>query len=195
MEDPRTATDEELLSRICRRDEAALCALFSRYFSHAVAIATRILRDHGEAEDVVQEVFIRMFCRPNGFDAELGSARSWIIHIVYRRALDRRSYLARRHFYCRTNRESPPATRAEGIAAEKPMMDRLTTEGLRPALSQLTEKQRLTMELHFFQGLTFKEISERIGDGIPNVRHYYYRGLESLRRIVTREPSPVIGRR
>ena len=58
---------------------------------------------------------------------------------------------------------------------------------LRQAFDQLSEKQRLTMELFFFEGYTLREISERLGDSLGNVRHHYYRALKSLKETISRE--------
>lgn len=87
-------SDEELLRRIQNQDEESLLALFRRYSKLAFSIGCRILRDEGEAEDLVQEVFLRLHARENSFDNTKGTARTWMVQMIYRRALDRRAYFA-----------------------------------------------------------------------------------------------------
>ena len=106
-----------------------------------------------------------------------------MIHMIYRRAFDRRAYLHRRHFYSGTDRQECTNAVAEGNRPEIAMMERLTAQQLRAAFSHLNEKQRRTLELFFFEGLTLMEIAARTNEDVGNVRHYYYRGLERLRQL------------
>jgi RNA polymerase sigma-70 factor (ECF subfamily) len=182
LADPST-TDEELLERIQQREEGALLALFRRYHSLVFSIGCRILRDPGEAEDLVQEVFLRLHSRENTFDASKGSARTWLVQMVYRRAFDRRAYLNRRQFYNGTD-EGACANAVSGAKSlETDVVERLTAQQLRAAFGELSENQRETLELFFFDGLKLAEIAERTGEDIRNVRHHYYRGLERLRQL------------
>jgi len=176
-------SDEELLVRIQNRDEGSLLTLFHRYNKLAFSIGFRVLHDDGEAEDFVQEVFLRLCSENHSFDSKKGSARTWMIHMIYRRAFDRRAYLHRRHFYSGTDRQECTNAVAEGNKPEIAMMERLTAQQLRAAFSHLNEKQRRTLELFFFEGLTLMEIAARTNEDVGNVRHYYYRGLERLRQL------------
>jgi RNA polymerase sigma-70 factor (ECF subfamily) len=191
------STDEELLERIQQREEEALLALFRRYHPLVFSIGCRILRDPGEAEDLVQEVFLRLHSRENTFDAAKGSARTWLVQMVYRRAFDRRAYLNRRQFYHGTD-ESAYANAVSGEKSlETDVVERLTAQQLRAAFSELTEKQRETLEQFFFEGLKLSEIAERSGEDVKNIRHHYYRGLERLRQLareLTRDEGDHKGR-
>jgi RNA polymerase sigma-70 factor (ECF subfamily) len=91
--------DEELLARVQKKDYDAVGVLFDRYARLFLGIAYRILRDRGEAEDMVQEIFLHLCQKSNTFDATKGSARTWMVQFAYRRSFDRRSYLTRRFFY------------------------------------------------------------------------------------------------
>lgn len=154
-------TDEELLERLRNRNEEALLILFRRYNRLAFSIGCRILRDEGEAEDLVQEVFLRLHSRENTFDPSKGSARTWLVQMMYRRAFDRRAYLYRRHFYSGIDVHEYANALAGVRNLEKDVIERLTAQQLRTAFSELSEKQRETMELFFFEGLTLAEIAER----------------------------------
>jgi hypothetical protein len=87
------STDEELLQGVQRHDENSALAIFHRYSKIAFSVGLKILQDEGEAEDFVQGIFIRFYSEANTFESGKGSARTWIILMIYRRAFDRRGYL------------------------------------------------------------------------------------------------------
>jgi len=174
--------DEDLLLRTEAGDASAAAALFDRYSDLIFAIGLRVLRDRGEAEDLVQEVFLGLVEKIRGFDPAKGSGRTWIIQIAYRRAFDRRVYLTRRSFYNGTDLERMQNTLQGKEGLEVQVLDVLTGEQLHAAFDELNERQRVTLELYFFEGLDLREISERLAESLENTRHYYYRGLERLRK-------------
>jgi RNA polymerase sigma-70 factor, ECF subfamily len=179
-------SDEELLERIKTRDEEALLTLFRRYHALVYAIGRRILGDEGEAEDLVQEVFLRLSTRSGTFDPTKGAGRSWFVQMIYRRAFDRRAYLGRRHFYRGTDFDDTTNALEGSTSLEDDVIERLTAQQLRAAFAELTARQRETLEMFFFEGLKLSEIAGRTGEDLKNVRHHYYRGLERLRQIVRR---------
>ena len=99
----RSPSDEEVMARLQSNDSGALEILFGRYARLVLAIARGIVRDSGEAEDVVQEAFFYLYKKSMLFDEAKGSAKNWIIQIALHRALDRKSHLARRGFYAGTD--------------------------------------------------------------------------------------------
>ena len=177
------STDEELLERIQKRDESSALTLFHRYDKLAFSVGFRVLQDEGEAEDLVQEIFIRLCSEANSFNSEKGSARTWIIQMIYRRAFDRRAYLHRRQFYRGTDATEHTNTLVGGKNPEEDIIDRLTVQQLKTAFNELRDRQRETLEMFFFEGLKLAEIAERTGEDVKNVRHHYYRGLERLRQV------------
>jgi RNA polymerase sigma-70 factor, ECF subfamily len=181
-------SDEHLLGRTSEGDREALSLLFRRYAHMVRALAERILRDASEAEDLVQEVFLFVFRKGALFDPERGSARSWLIQVVYHRAFDRRRYLASRRFY--SNLELQEAIfRAEEPAVltnsyEDSIEAALGRDALRRIDEALSEAQRLVIRLYFFDGHTLQEIAAVIGQSVGNVRNHYYRALEKMRKEV-----------
>ena len=174
--------DEALMARLQNGDQAALEVLFDRYSRLILAIGLRILRDRGEAEELVQEIFLQIFDKAGSFDPAKGIARSWIIQIAYHRAFDRRSYLGRRRFYNGTDVKDLEDTLSGGTNLEEQIAARLNGSQLRTAFEDLSEKQRTTLEMFFFEGCTLREISQRLDEPIESVRHHYYRGLARLRK-------------
>jgi RNA polymerase sigma-70 factor, ECF subfamily len=175
-------SDEELLALCQRNDERALATLFDRYARLVLTIGFRTLKDHAEAEDLVQEVFLHIHERSRNYDPAKGAGRTWIIHVAYCMAFDRRGYLGRRHFYSGTNISSHQDTLRERSSLEDRISIQLSGEQVHREFQELTEKQRITLELYFFGGHTFREISEQLDETLENVRHYYYRGMERLNK-------------
>src|ERR1700722_17683569 len=173
--------DEELMRFLAENDSKALELLFNRYSRVVLGIARRILRDHGEAEDVVQETFFRLFQHAKRFNPKEGTARAWIAKIAFHQALDRKSYLRRRGFYL--NKED---ARLEDTLAGEADLDQevgamLNRVKLDKAFKNLPDLTRRTLEMFYFEGLELREISERLGEPLGNIRHHFYRGLERLR--------------
>lgn len=97
-----TRTDEELMEELKRGRQEALGFLFDRYYRLVFSVALKILRDRGEAEDLMQEVFIEIYRRIEVFNPDKGSAKTWILQYAYHRSLNRQKYLTLRNFYDQT---------------------------------------------------------------------------------------------
>src|SRR6185295_265734 len=97
----RNMTDEEVMDQLRKGHPDALPILFDRFYRLVLKIALRILRDPGEAEDMMQDVFLEIFNKAAQFDPAKGSAKTWILQYAYHRSLSRRQYLALRNFYHR----------------------------------------------------------------------------------------------
>jgi RNA polymerase sigma-70 factor (ECF subfamily) len=179
-------TDESLLLRVQSGDREALGILFDRYARLILSVGQRILRDTAEAEDLVHDVFLFLLDKSDLFDPTRGSARAWLAKVTYHRALDRRKYLARRCFRdtsSSANSVSQITNPMNANIAESPELSYWQSY-LQRAFDDLSEDQRLTLELYFFQGFTVNEISQQLGKSPVNVRNYYYRGLERLRDLM-----------
>jgi RNA polymerase sigma-70 factor (ECF subfamily) len=183
---------QTLLERIATGDAEAWPELFRRYARQVHRVGHRILQDAGEAEELVQEVFLYIHRKSKLFDKEKSSARSWIFQIAYTQAFLRRRRLKARGFY------------STGVVEGELEADRGTTCGLqydlsvegifgptgwRKILDALTAEQRETLRLHFFEGYTFTEIAEKLGQSFANVRNHHYRGLEKLRKYLVNSKS------
>jgi RNA polymerase sigma-70 factor (ECF subfamily) len=180
-------SDEALMICICDGSREALATLFRRYARLVRTVAMRILRDNSEADDLLQDVFLFIHRNCSVFDSSKAAVRSWIVQMTYHRAIDRRRYLNSRHFYTRLDLEGVtnlPASRSENRENEAlfgQLAGNTTVQGL---LDTLTEDQRKTLSLHFFEGYTFDEIAEKLEQSSGNIRNHYYRGLDKLRKQV-----------
>jgi RNA polymerase sigma-70 factor (ECF subfamily) len=176
-------SDEALIALLCAGDQDALAALFERYARLTRSVAVRILKDTAEAEDLVQDLFLFIQRKCGIFDSSKSTARSWIVQMAYHRAMDRRRHLKSRQFYAQP-------IQANGVqAVGKPTTESdysaeviLGRNGLEKIVNALSADQRETLRLHFFEGYTLAEVSEKLAQPLGNVRHHYYRALDKLRK-------------
>jgi len=171
-------SDEELLEAVGDGSKEAIGVLFRLHGRVVFTVAWRILRDQSEADDLRQEVFLYLFEHAKLFDARKATALSWIIQITYHRAIDRRRYLSfRQHYKLEALDEQTVGPTVQEVLTDqldgKVILDRLR--------GQLTSDQQQTLELHFFEGYSFREIAEKTSQPVGNVRHHYYRALDRLR--------------
>jgi len=178
----RSPSDEELMSSLQAKDSKALELLFDRYSGLVFGIALRILNDHSEAEEVVQEAFFYVYQRALIFDPLKGSAKGWVVQVAFSRARDRKAHLSRRGFYSGTDIDSLDDTLLGQNDLEREIGARLDFSQLQCAFEDLTHVQRQTLEMFYFEGMELREISERLREPFGNVRHHFYRGLERLRK-------------
>lgn len=189
----RELSDDVLLRRMAQGDQEALGCLFERYGRIVRSVAARILRDSAEAEDLVQDLFLFLQRKCAIFDSSKSSARSWIVQMTYHRAIERRRYLATRQFYSRTGIENTASHVVGNPTGESDYSAEVVfgRNGLNKVLECLSEDQRETLRLHFFDGYTLLEISQKLGQPLGNVRHHYYRALDKLRKQMFGNSVPV----
>lgn len=183
-------SDENLIEKAHLGDHESLALLFRRHARLVRAIGERILRDGSEADDLVQEVFLYLHRKSGLFDSTKGSARSWLVQIAYTQALLRRRELKSHGFYVSGIPDRVPDCN-QGTNREEAQYDN-TVEGLfgrtgwREIVKELTADQRETLRLHFFEGLTFVEIAEKLNQSHRNIRNHHYRGLEKVRKFLAK---------
>jgi RNA polymerase sigma-70 factor (ECF subfamily) len=179
--------DEALMAQICDGSREALSILFRRYARLVRTVALRILRDDSEADDLLQEVFLFVHRNCSVFDSSRSAVRSWIVQMTYHRAIDRRRYLNSRHFYTRLGLDGVTGLldpRSQGREEDSPFSSLVGTTTVEGLLATLTDDQRNTLNLHFFEGCTFAEIAVKLDQSLGNIRNHYYRGLDKLRKRV-----------
>ena len=178
-------TSEYLIMRLRQGHADALPILFDRFHRLVLNIALKIVRDPGEAEDVMQDVFLEIFNKAEQFDPDKGSAKTWILQYAYHRSLSRRQYLALRSFYDRRQITESDVARSNSAQV---FWRGLTFQEWRRVIEQgletLNETQRRTLVMVCFEGLLLSEVAERTKETIGNVRHHYYRGLAGLRKFL-----------
>jgi RNA polymerase sigma-70 factor, ECF subfamily len=178
----RLLSDEALMTHVGGGHPDALAVLFCRYRRLVLNVAWRILHDRGEAEDLVQSIFLEILQSAARFDAAKGSARSWILQYAYHRSFNRREYLYLRGIPKQTGSYTPDQEISS--AWRSGSFDMFESGRLvREALGHLNLKQKEILELAFYEGLSMREIARRTGGSFDSVRHHFYRAIGKLRSI------------
>lgn len=177
--------DRELFPAILSGDHDAFAVLVDRYQRLIFSVALRIVKNAGEAEDVVQNVFADIFKKAAHFDPSRGTLKVWILQYAYSRALNHRHWLEQRHFYSQAGVDeinslgfAARVARSEELSA--PEASRLVSQAIR----SLRPRQQQAISLVYFEGLTLEEAAGRTGETLAAMRHNYYRGLMKLREFI-----------
>jgi RNA polymerase sigma-70 factor, ECF subfamily len=179
----RTAPgDDELLALVLARDGAAFETLYNRYGDLVYSVAMRVLADPAAAQDVAQDVFIRLWRNPASFDPERGRFMPWLLSVTRNRSVDEVRARSRRRL-----RELPVLEGAEDPvdlnAPDPALMAVAASEQrvIRVALGQLPAEQREVIDLAYFAGLTQPEIAERLATPLGTVKTRIRLGMKKLR--------------
>jgi RNA polymerase sigma-70 factor (ECF subfamily) len=178
-------SDEELLQSIASQDAAALEALYGRYGGLTFSLALRITGSRETAEEVVQESFLSAWNRGGTYRADRGTARAWLLSIVHHRAIDVVRARAARGAQVALDEEAPFPARDDIWRDVEQTLDR---EAIGRAMVALPLEQRESISLAYFAGLTYPEISNRLGIPLGTVKSRMRLGLEKLRTLMA-EPA------
>jgi RNA polymerase sigma-70 factor (ECF subfamily) len=187
-------SDDQLMAQLSLGGNDALAVLFDRYHRLVFSVALRIVRDNGEAEDVVQIVFLDIFRCVGQFNPSKGSAKVWILQYAYHRALNRQRQLNARKFYSQESIDVMDPEVSDENSWYASYTKNELTRLVERALPMLGQRERQVIELAAYEGLSMREIADVTGETLGNVRHRYYRGLHKLRSVVesyARDPKDV----
>jgi len=178
-----TPTDVELLARIAAGDLDAVAALYDRHAGMLLALSLRIVRDRAEAEDVVHDAFVTVGERAGQYVPERGAVGAWLVTLVRNLGIDRTRRRDRRGAIARDVLAHDPEAKAAATPAdpESELAGASERARVRRALQALPEVQRTTLEIAFFEGLTYAEIAEREGVPLGTIKSRAARALAALR--------------
>jgi RNA polymerase sigma-70 factor (ECF subfamily) len=171
----QAAEDAALLTQIAGGDRQAMAALFDRYSGIVYSVALRILKDTGQAEDVMQDIFIQIWKKPDAFVSGRGSLGAWLVVVTRNRAID-------------TLRRRRPTDSVDDVVLASSTdlateAERNTLIGrVRLYLDQLPPEQRKSVEMAYFEGLSHSEIAEKTGDPLGTVKTRIRLALITLRK-------------
>lgn len=172
-----SAQDDLLLERVRARDHKAMTDLFDRYGSMVYSVALRVLRDSGNAEDVMQDVFFSLWTNSASFVARRGSLGAWLLVVTRNRAIDA---LRRRRPSDPVDEVVLPANTNLASEAERNTI----MEKVRKAMHTLPPDQQKSLQLAFFEGLTHSEIAAQTGDPLGTVKTRIRTALLSVRKAI-----------
>ena len=171
--------DAELVRRLQKRDPQALGELYDKYGKLAFSLIYRIVRDTATAEDLVQETFLRVWNRSQGFDADRGALGGWLLAVARNRAID---YLRSASGKMRNALElEETAHPSMYLDLEKEILNSDKARILRKAMEKLSKNQRDAIELAYFEGLSQTEMAERMGQPLGTVKTWVRAALKHLR--------------
>ena len=174
-------SDVELLHAVARGDEGALARLYDHYRLILFGLLARILNSREEAEDVLQEVFLQVWRRASDFDEQRGRPFTWLVTLARSRAIDRLRLLAARQRLAVSASQDKTDETSDAVA------DTLHSERreiLAQALAELSEEQRRTLKLAYFEGLTQSEIAAKLRTPLGTVKTRMRSGMIRLRELL-----------
>lgn len=178
VDDLQTCSDAVLVVAISRYRQEALAEAYRRHAGAVFALARRLLIDASLAEEIVQEVFLRLWNTPEKFDHERGSLRSYLLAQCHGRSVDLlRSETSRR------NREERDLRRTaeSGYDLEHEVVDLEVAEKVKEALTSLPVAEREAIALAYFGGHTYREVAEMLDEPEGTVKSRIRSGLKRLR--------------
>jgi len=177
--------DSELMDRLCGRDLRAFEALYDRYGDLVFSVALRVVADSHVAEDVTQDVFLRVWRRPEQFDLQRGKFVTWLLSIARNRSIDERRTQGRR---LRHESQAGGAEEEDIIPSaddrDDPALATVLSDeraAVRQALLVLPPEQRLAISLAYFGGMTQQEIANRLGQPLGTVKTRIRLGMQKMR--------------
>jgi RNA polymerase sigma-70 factor (ECF subfamily) len=170
-----TPDDFALLSRVRSGDQGAMADLFDRYSGVLYSVALRVLKDPGQAEDIMQDIFIQVWRKPDSFASGRGSLGGWLAVVTRNRAID-------------LLRKRRPSDSVEDVVlvsktntaseAERNVL----MEKVRVVMADLPPDQKTSVELAYFDGMSHTEIAEKTGEPLGTVKTRIRLAMITLRK-------------
>ena len=186
ISDYATAADERLVNALETRDTRALESLYDRYGDYVYSVCLRMVGDVQLAEDLTQEVFLRLWRRPDLYDGRRGRFVTWLLSVARNRSIDERRSRGRRFRH-----EAPPSLASEEMLASASTEETgdaavLSDERvvIQRALALLPPEQRLAIQLAYFGGYTQQEIARGLQQPLGTVKTRIRLGLQKLRLVL-----------
>jgi RNA polymerase sigma-70 factor (ECF subfamily) len=175
-------SDAQLVTSIARYSEVALAEVYRRHGGAVYGLAKRVLHNPAEAEDVTQEVFLRLWNQPDRFDAARGSLRSFLLAQAHGRAVD-----AVRSSSSRRLREARDAVRTAeaGYDLQHEVWDLAVADQVTRAMGNLPEEERRAIELAYFDGHTYREVAQLLDQPEGTVKSRIRNGMRRMRAVLT----------
>jgi RNA polymerase sigma-70 factor (ECF subfamily) len=175
-------SDAQLVTSIARYSEVALAEAYRRHGGAVFGLAKRVLNNPTDAEDVTQEVFLRLWNQPDRFDPARGSLRSFLLAQAHGRAVD-----AVRSSSSRRQREARDAFRTAeaGYDMQREVWDMAVADQVATAMGGLPEEERRAIELAYFNGHTYREVAELLDQPEGTVKSRIRNGMRRMRAVLT----------
>ncbi|TWT89964.1 ECF RNA polymerase sigma factor SigK [Pseudobythopirellula maris] len=182
--DDEALSDNRLMAGVCEGQQDALATLYDRHSGMVYGLCLRVLGNTADAEGLVSDVFLEIWRKPHGFDPERGRFRSYLLTMARSRSIDRIRSVTKRsektheagvnHQAFAESQQSLGSPASQAIAEEHGRV-------IQEALGRLDPEQRTALQMAFYEGLTHREIAERLEAPLGTVKTRIRRGLQRMR--------------
>jgi len=170
--------DQKLIDQVKNRDKAAFKKIYSRFSQVTYNLALRILRDKEDAEEVVQEIFLQVWNKAYSYDPDRGAVSTWVLNIARSRSIDKLRTVG----YRDKNIEIDEEKANSNVDLSRTIEDRDESKNvIRQALNTLPDKQRVAIELVYFEGLTHLEAAEKLEEPVGTIKTRIRLGVMKLK--------------
>jgi RNA polymerase sigma-70 factor (ECF subfamily) len=175
-----------LLKKIAEKDLNAFSLFYDAHAHVIYGLALRIVRNPQEAEDVTQQVFLQVWNKASQYDVNQGSPNAWLMTMARNSSIDRLRSIKSKREVAMEETEGPPFEKASQPSAQplNTLLDMEKKNVVLTALGALSPSQRSAIELAYFEGLTHKEISEKLREPLGTVKTRINLGLKKLRDVL-----------
>jgi RNA polymerase sigma factor (sigma-70 family) len=179
-------TELSTVAQLVAGDHATLAGLYDRYSAVVYGLAERITGDGAAAESITQDVFTHIWRNPGAFDPERGTLRSWFCLLAHRRAVD---WVRREGARRRKDRamEPPTSSESDGPSTGRKVIEAAPDGRIRSAVDSLPTEARTAITLAYFDGLTYREVAQRLGIPESTAAARMRTGLRSLADLLEAE--------
>ncbi|KUI27626.1 RNA polymerase subunit sigma [Mycobacterium sp. IS-1496] len=177
---PFVTTDlDVLLRQVAQRDVDAFAALYDRTRARVYGMVTRVLRDPGYSEETTQDIYLQVWRSASTYDPKAGSPMAWLLTLAHRRAVDR----------VRSEEAASQRESRYGAASVDPPVDHvadsviLLDERRRvvDCMASLSDLQREAIQLAYYEGLTYVQVSERLSANLATIKSRMRDGIRGLK--------------
>jgi RNA polymerase sigma-70 factor (ECF subfamily) len=183
----RNAVLADLLARTALADQSAFAELYRRTSARLYAVALRILRDRGAAEEILQEAFVSVWHNAGSYSAAKSQPQTWLTTIVRNRCLDQ---LRRREVdtvsLTRDDDDAEIDLPSDGPTPVELLLDGAEARSVRECVDALEGAQKQAIALAFFHGLTHAELAQHLHEPLGTVKSWVRRGLERIKQCLDR---------
>ena len=177
-------TPEELLLNVADGCRDSFAKLYKNFSGSLFGIAYGVTKNHAEAQEVLQEVFLSIWKKANQYNPKLGKATTWIIQLTRNRSIDRLRKRQRRDAG-QDRLEAEPAPETVDGDPRGNLIQEETAQKIRDVLETLPEDQKTALKLAFYEGLTQSQIAEKLQEPLGTIKSRIRRAMESVRLAMT----------
>lgn len=178
---PDTSTrDNQLMQRIEQRQQEALLTLFECYGAFVKGMAYAVLQDDGLAEEITQDVFLKVWRQPQRWDPDKGRLSTWLLNVTRNAAIDRQRKEQRR-----PTGDAAPLIAVDDLPQPAPTTEMAWYDGqvMRDLLRELPDEQQTAIYYAFYQGMTHEEVAEHLELPLGTAKSRLRRGLQRLKAL------------